>query len=317
MALTRYPGLSHFVTAAWRGRELRALAYAGQRKAFGIPLGEVYLGSADYGDSGVIADEQDRGPVVRLAISNLLRYPAVHTIIVRDQPLDVEFPAQPGLSARIELQEVRSILPLAQSFETFLQSLGRHTRRNLIYYRRKAFAQGCDWVEQLSARQVDIAIETLLRRQRTSCHSRPAIEARCEILKRKPRSFWSGLRTATGEWLALSGVWQEGDRAFMLFQLNHDAEAYRRASLSTVLRSCLIESLIAREARELIFLGGCKGILEPFCRPVQSRVVTIEKRGPAPTFRRALLAGALRVRRETGSLRASFPWTAGNRPGAC
>ncbi len=53
-----------------------------------------------------------------------------------------------------------------------------------------------------------------------------------------------GLQAPNGEWLSVAGGWCDDGRATLLFQMNNDRE-YHRDSVSQVLRSYLIEELIA------------------------------------------------------------------------
>jgi hypothetical protein len=273
--------------------------YASQRRALGIPLGTTYLGYEDFGDRGVIAATGDRTALLSSAALRLLACPAVHTIKLKDEvetarQVRDEVGTKGGVLGSVTAHDIHSGLTLGETFDEFLQGLTKLARRNLLYYRRKASGAGLVFVEQLSTGQLTEALEQLIYRQRTSALKYETMKLRRHVLQAKPGTYWAGLCDDEGRWLALTGGWLEDDRAFMLCQLNHDGAEYAKASLSTVLRSHLIETLIARGASDLTFLGGCRGILEPFCRPVREYVLTIEKAGPCASLRRAFCGGAWR-----------------------
>jgi hypothetical protein len=85
-----------------------------------------------------------------------------------------------------------------------------------------------------------------------------------------------GLRTASGEWLAVLGGWCEHDRAIVVFQLNRDQE-HRTDSLSVVLRGYLIESLIRRGFQSIVFVGGVGEPLKRYCRIVPTVLLYLDK----------------------------------------
>jgi hypothetical protein len=74
------------------------------------------------------------------------------------------------------------------------------------------------------------------------------------MIEAMPSRIMIGLRRSTGEWISLAGGWYAGDRAVLNMQLND--RACGRESVSVVLRSYLIEQLIKRGIRELVFWAG-------------------------------------------------------------
>jgi hypothetical protein len=74
------------------------------------------------------------------------------------------------------------------------------------------------------------------------------------MIEAMPSRILVGLRRNSGEWISLAGGWYDGERVVLNMQLNDRACA--RESISLVLRSYLIEQLINRGIRELVFLAG-------------------------------------------------------------
>ena len=74
------------------------------------------------------------------------------------------------------------------------------------------------------------------------------------MIEAMPSRILVGLRRSSGEWISLAGGWFTGDRAVLNMQLND--RTYGRESVSLVLRSYLIEGLINRGIREVVFWAG-------------------------------------------------------------
>ena len=142
-ALAALPGFSHFMTAVWDGTDLRGLVYARQRRVLGFPIGMLQVGLEDCQDGGVIAPERDRPEILRIALGSLLPHPAIHTMTFAGDRSAAEHVCRevgtlPGLSSSLTPQDTSAILPLGDSFDAFLRSLGKHTRRTSLYHRRRA-----------------------------------------------------------------------------------------------------------------------------------------------------------------------------------
>lgn len=89
--------------------------------------------------------------------------------------------------------------------------------------------------------------------------SEQALERDLAMIGAMPRRILIGLRERGGEWISLAGGWYIGDRAILNLQLNNLRVG--RESISLVLRSYLIEALIDRGFRGLLFWGGAAGPL--------------------------------------------------------
>jgi len=83
------------------------------------------------------------------------------------------------------------------------------------------------------------------------------------MIEAMPTRLLFGLRQRNGDWISLAGGWCVGDRAILNMQLND--QRLIRDSLSLVLRSYLIEALIERGFRELVFWAGASPPLSLYC----------------------------------------------------
>ena len=94
------------------------------------------------------------------------------------------------------------------------------------------------------------------------------------------RPWAVGLKHGNGEWLSVAAGWYSGDRATMFFQLNNDRE-HAEASLSVVLRARLIETLIGRGVRELVFWSGSAPPLSRYATEIPAVALHLDSRTPA------------------------------------
>jgi hypothetical protein len=178
-------------------------------------------------------------------------------------------------------------LELPVSYDQFLAGIGPRTRRNFRYYRRKSDLAGNIYESMADFPTFSSAARRLFPKA-DYARSEHEMESSLTTIEGMPSRFMVGLRTAAGEWIGLAGGWYVGQRAFMNMQLND--RAYSRMSLSVVLRSYLIEALIAQGIRELVFCGGSSAPLKSYCAYPNVVMVNIDKR--SQPWRLARLAWA-------------------------
>jgi Acetyltransferase (GNAT) domain len=246
-----------------QGGQIAALLYGKERRVMGIKTGVVECGD-HCGDGAVIAQENFKATAVALGALKLLDVSRIHVVRVslkiRDQT-ELEtidsLAGQAGVKSMMLSQAVQNILVLEDTFERFLNRLGSHTRRNLRVYRRRVEQEGWRFIARLAPEEAAAACRALQRQQGRHECSAHYIQSCQAALKKVPGSFYAGVCTATGEWVSLAGGWLRKDRYCMLLQLNH--ARYLRDSVSTVMRSFLIEDLIG-SGLKTINCGFCAGI---------------------------------------------------------
>ena len=86
-----------------------------------------------------------------------------------------------------------------------------------------------------------------------------------------------GIRAQDGRWLSILGGWYESRRVMAFFQINSDQEN-SKFSLSVVLRGYLIEALIARGERDLIFWAGAGGCLSRYVASLPTVAVYLDRK---------------------------------------
>jgi len=143
-------------------------------------------------------------------------------------------------------------LPLAKTFDETLANMGRHTRRNLRYYRRRLEADlGVTFFPD-----AEIDLKTFLEVNRTSTLPIPkkAAAAQYKEMARLTNGLLAGVRSPDGRWLSLIGGRRHEGATEIDWQMNY--AGLPRYSLSTVMRSYLLEHEIARGTARLIFEHG-------------------------------------------------------------
>ncbi len=152
-------------------------------------------------------------------------------------------------------RHVRRLLTLGPTYEDTLARMGRLTRRNLRYYRRKLESQlNISFVEDASAHlsfeEFKVLNGASLNPVRSEKELRLRWRSSCEL----PGGFCAGIRADDGRWLSLVGGWRHDTTTVLHWQLN--SAGFEQHSIGTVMRSFFLENQIARGTRKLLMFGG-------------------------------------------------------------
>jgi hypothetical protein len=145
-------------------------------------------------------------------------------------------------------------LPLGKTLDLTLQTLNKKTRFNFRYYRRLLEAEtALEFVPDVSP---VLSLPELLELNRRSLGpvSDELMTQRYETFTRQPGGYICGLRTQTGEWLALIGGWHQDKTTVLQWQLN--VTGYERFSIVTIARSFWMEHEISIGNKVLRIDGG-------------------------------------------------------------
>ena len=155
-----------------------------------------------------------------------------------------------GFAERI----VHDTFQLGQTFDESVSKLGAHTRRNLRYYRRRSERElQCSFLPMLEGQELRKALVEL--QCFTDDPVRPGIaKNRIAQVSRDPQAFCMAVRGGDGRWLSWLSGWRVGGRTTIDWQCNRSE--MQRYSLSTVMRSYLVEHESLLGQSELHFLGG-------------------------------------------------------------
>ena len=149
-------------------------------------------------------------------------------------------------------RQIAAYLPLEDSYEGTLATLGKKTRVNMRYYRRRAEAQlGCRFIPEVMLTPADFM------QFNRECMYRVSDQValwRLKTMQDLREPVLMGMKDGDGKWLALLGARRYRDRTEILWQVNRDG--YPTHSLSSVMRSYCIEHEIERGMKRLYFEGG-------------------------------------------------------------
>jgi hypothetical protein len=145
-------------------------------------------------------------------------------------------------------------LALQDTLDATLATLGKHTRRNLRYYRRKAEADlDYSFVHDVKSMMTMTQLREL---NRASTHpvAQPVLDRRLSTVKSIEGFFCVGLKQPDGRWISLLAGRRHHGVTEIDWQMNRGGLA--KYSVGTVVRSYLIEYEVAIGTERLFFEGG-------------------------------------------------------------
>src|SRR5262249_29917964 len=115
------------------------------------------------------------------------------------------------------------VLNLPTSYDEFFQVLGKQTRRNFRYYRRRSESAGQSYVESVPLAEFSAAAFRLLERNVVGAKRTGLVRA-LGMLACARRPLLIGIRAAGGEWVSVLGGWYEQNRAVVFCQMNNEQD---------------------------------------------------------------------------------------------
>ncbi len=243
----------------------------------------VLTGVARAGNStgdGILIAPGNHFEILAVAIGGVLRLPWVHTVAAclrGEQTIDTPLPALAPFETRWRYSHIGSELSLEGGFEGFLSRLRPRSRRNYRYFRRRAEAEmGLSFVRDVGQEDAIAAVKQL---HGVGLHFIPEKQALLTeaAIRQTMGSFAMGLRLPDGQWLSYLSGWRRDDITYVEFQLND--HRHQAASISTVMRTCLLEYEAARGTSRIIFIGGSTDALGRYCEPSRSLDLLVTRRG--------------------------------------
>ncbi len=246
---------------AFRAEEILGAAVVYEYELFGRGSG-VFVTDDGSGSRTVIAAPADRSAVTIKVCEHLMRRGAQAALLsykeeVHPETQDSEIARlvlRDGMLWGSQVRDMSTYLSIQPSFDDTLAQLGKHTRRNLRYYRRRTEIElGCHFVADVRAAMSKVEFCDLNRVSTHPVQDR-AMTRRYDDLSRFEDSFCVGIRAEDGRWLSLMGGrrhhgWTEVD-----WQLNR--AGMERLSLGTAMRSYFLENEVALGTERLYFEGG-------------------------------------------------------------
>jgi hypothetical protein len=254
------------------------IVYAKERKIAGFGLGLIYADATL--DGMVVSQPAHRATVFEVALRRLidrrgsrglrLLIPAAGPErdaigkLLDSRPLDVHYSPVAH----------HSVVELGPNYEAFLEKLGKRTRRNFRYYRRRLEAEGHTYVEAVDPAEFERAAFSLLAKDVVG-GDRDGILRALSMLGAVKHPIYIGLRHQNGEWLSILGGWRERDYGVVLFQMNNDRD-YPQSALCVAMRGYLIEASISAKVTDLLFWGGVGPPLSRYCRVLPATGVHLD-----------------------------------------
>jgi hypothetical protein len=153
-----------------------------------------------------------------------------------------------------QTREVGATIVLEKTADETLAAMGKHTRRNLRYYRRKAEAElGCTFEGDVKS---VLNKAQLIELNAASTHpvSEVVLERRYRTMKELNGLFCVGVKTPDGQWMGLLGGRRHHGVSEIDWQMNRGG--LEKYSVGTVIRAYLIEHEIEIGTSRLFFEGG-------------------------------------------------------------
>jgi hypothetical protein len=296
------------VVVCYEQGRLVGVVYTEELLFAGCPTGWVFGGDR-MGRGLVLASSEREAEVIATACEHLLAN-GVHALRLSwrstgNERLPVLRLHRPGLQVwcKSEIRPHGDWLHLisdgGSDYQSFLNRLGPHTRRNLRYYRRRAEEEGFRFVPDLSLNAYESAIASL--------NWRPESPELQELQERDHRFFTYfgehssppvlvGLAAPDDRLVSVAAGVRAGNHLHLLSQFND--ESLPSISPSLVLQGYLIEHLIAQGVASIHFVNGASAALGRYCDPVLRRTISIDSRRSAlHPFKLATAAGARRWQR--------------------
>ena len=250
-----------------------------------IPTSYFFASDAT-GEEFVLASLPDHEKVLQLCIEAMIqRKPSA--VIFLETKVNHSHMSWGDLEYGSAQREVRYRLPIHQTVDETLHEFSTHTKRNLRYYVASARRAGTTFHPTLSQKQRQEAVTSLYSFSDYRI-SKQGVAAILDAVDRNEDNFAMGLRSATGEWLSLAVGWRDGGTAYVFFLMHH--LGYRGASLSTTMRSLIVNYDLERASDELILVGGTGTVIGRSCVPDICHTLLLAR----PSWRLAVVAKVAR-----------------------
>jgi hypothetical protein len=227
-------------------------------------------GGDSAGDGLVIAPEPQREMFLRRAVHELVnvqkRFHTVRLCVKTSGGERLVDNGIPALKNKFVERTVKHKLTLADSYHGMLASFGPRTRRSLRTKRRQLEdTLRPDFFPGLEPQQALDVMNYLGSRSSSPFKSKWYLHARQKFLHSRPNAFAMALKSHDGTWLSFLSGWRRNGTTYVDMQMNHSA--FKRESLSAVMRAFLLEHEIEAGQKYLEFVGGCSLLLERYCTP--------------------------------------------------
>jgi hypothetical protein len=178
----------------------------------------------------------------------------------------------------VQSSEVGGSIAIGKTMDATLANIGRHTRRNLRYYRRKTEGElGCIFHDDLRG-----ILTMALFRELNSAATHPVTESvlkrRFAVMNSMEGSFCAGIKTGEDQLISLLGGRRHHSLTEIDWQMNRGGLS--KYSIGTVTRSFLIEDEIKIGTERLSFEGGTMHTLRYSFLPQKAVDIVVRNQDP-------------------------------------
>jgi hypothetical protein len=242
---------------ALTAKDLRGAVLLFEYRLMGLPTG-LFCTDDWSGFRTVLSRDSERHVVAGLAADSLLQCGGQYILLSYDGA-GRELTMLPLRNARMaewaqRTRPVATVFPLESTLEKTLAKLGKSTRFNLGYYRRRlAVEMPCEFLEDARGMVREDELDGLNQGSLNVISNeefRLQYKSACAL----PGGFLLGLRARDGRWISLIGGWKQGKVTVLQWQMN--AAGYERLSIGTAMRSYYLEHECKQGTETLVFYGG-------------------------------------------------------------
>ena len=241
-------------------QDLKGAALTYEYKIFGLP--SRVFSTSDFSGRTVIAPADVRLKVSALICRYLVENYAQIVLLsfVEDSGqnyqryFDIAIASNKKYWWTTQKREVGATIILEKTVNATLANLGKHTRRNLRYYRRKAEAElKCSFAGDVTN---SLSKDHLIELNHASTHpvADHLLDRRYNCIKTLEGAFCVGVKSSDGQWISLLGGRRHHGVSEIDWQLNRGGLG--KYSVGTVIRAYLIEHEIKIGMSRLFFEGG-------------------------------------------------------------
>jgi hypothetical protein len=226
-------------------------------RVLGMPTGA--FSTDDWaGFRSVIAPEAERGAIATMAADALLEQGAQLALISHGHAARSTSRQVPEARRDIRwgwrTRPVLMTIELEPTFQATLAKLGKATRFNLGYYRRRLEAAvPCEFISDARGLLPESELERLNARSLNPVPLK-SFQQQYESSCRLPGGFLLGLRSNSGQWLSLIGGWRQDRVTVLYWQMN--TAGHEKLSIGTAMRSYFLEHEVKQGAATLTVYGG-------------------------------------------------------------
>jgi len=259
--------------------DVHAAVFLFEYRVLGAPTG-AFCADDWAGFRTVIAPEAERGAMSAVAADAMLEHGAQIVLVAYGHGVEAADKHPPRSSHALRwawrTQPIAMELPLADTLQATLSTLGRSTRYNLGYYRRRlAKEMPCEFVADARGLLQEHEMQAINAGSLNPVSARDfrrQYDSSCQL----PGGFLLGLRTLEGTWVSLVGGWRQAGVTVHYWQMNK--AGHEKLSIGKAMLSYFLEHEVSLGTRKLIYNGGTPNPIRFSFTPHEVTYLVVERK---------------------------------------